>query len=178
MNPERIIQKYYSLGTELYHILLTHSRQVCEKALTVARKHPELNADQHFIKEASMLHDIGIFLCNAPRIHCHGEHHYLKHGYLGAELLRNEGFDQHALVCERHTGVGITLQQIIERNLPLPHRNMQAISIEEKIICYADKFFSKTELQTEHSIERIHRSLRHHGEENVKLFEAWHQQFK
>ncbi|MCE1154722.1 MAG: HD domain-containing protein [Bacteroidales bacterium] len=177
MNPETIIGKHYRPGTELYHILITHSRQVRDKALRVLDKHPELQADRQFITEAAMLHDIGIYLCNAPRIHCFGTHHYLQHGYLGAELLRNEGFPRHALVCERHTGAGISLGQIKERNLPLPHRDMRPVSLEEKIICYADKFYSKTELGTEHSIDRIHTSLRHHGNENVLIFEEWNALF-
>ena len=35
-----------------------------------------------------MLHDIGIFRCNAPDIDCHGDAGYICHGYLGAELMR------------------------------------------------------------------------------------------
>lgn len=177
MDPERIISNYYSPGSGLHHILMTHSRQVSEKALAILQKHPEIEADKPFIEEAALLHDIGIFRCNAPRILCHGNHHYLEHGYLGAEILRSEGFPRHALVCERHTGVGISLQQITDRKLRLPHRDMRPVSIEEQLICYADKFFSKTELSTAHSLERIITSLRHHGEENVLIFEEWHRRF-
>lgn len=177
MNPERILEKYYHPGTELYHILLVHSRQVRDKALQITEEHPELGADRTFIEEAAMLHDIGIFLCNAPRIYCHGSYHYLQHGYLGAEILNKEGLARHALVCERHTGVGISLQQIVERNLPLPHRDMRPVSLEEQIICYADKFYSKTELHTEHSLERIYHSLSHYGEENIRIFNQWHARF-
>jgi len=177
MNPGNIIEKYYQPGTELHHILITHSRQVRDKALQVLDIHPGLQADRQFIEEAAMLHDIGIFLCNAPRIHCNGTHHYLQHGYLGAEILIREGYPRHALVCERHTGVGISLQQITERDLPLPHRDMRPVSLEEQIICYADKFYSKTELHTEHSLERIYHSLSHFGSENVQIFREWHQRF-
>ena len=177
MDTEKIIEKYYTPGTGLHHILITHSRLVRNKAVAVALSHPELNADIQFIEEAALLHDIGIFLCNAPRIFCHGTHHYIEHGYLGAELLRGEGFHRHALVCERHTGVGISLQQIIDRNLPLPQRDMRPVCIEEQIICYADKYFSKTELTTEHSLERIYTSLQHHGDENVSVFKEWHKRF-
>lgn len=177
MNPEELLAKYYTPGTELHHILLKHSCQVRDKALDILQKHPEINADIQFIKEAAMLHDIGIYLCHAPRIFCHGTHHYLEHGYLGADLLRNEGYPQHALVCERHTGVGISLQQIMERKLPLPQRDMRPVSIEEQIICYADKFYSKTEPNEELSLERIYRSLSHHGDDNVRIFREWHALF-
>ena len=61
MNPLTLIDKYYPEENELKHILLIHSHSVTEKALTMARNHPELNLDLQFIEEAAMLHDIGIF---------------------------------------------------------------------------------------------------------------------
>jgi hypothetical protein len=71
---------------------------VSDKALAIARMHPELNLDTRFVEEAAMLHDIGIYLCNAPEIDCHGEAEYICHGYLGADILRREGLPKHALV--------------------------------------------------------------------------------
>lgn len=177
IQPYNIIDKYYAAYPDLRFVLVHHSEQVREKALAVAARRPELNLDLTFISEAALLHDIGILFCDAPRIHCHGVHPYIKHGYLGADLLRSEGLDNHALVCERHTGTGISLDKIIERNLPLPHRDMRPVSWEEKIICYADKFYSKTELHVEHSIDRIRTSLKHHGDDNVLQFDEWHQIF-
>jgi len=43
----------------------------------------------------------------------------------------SEGYPKHGLVCERHTGTGITLEMIIKNNLPLPHRDMVPVSMEE-----------------------------------------------
>ena len=141
MDVIAIIEKYYKKDSDLYKILIRHSKEVMNKALEIAKKHPELNADLQFIKEAAMLHDIGIFLTNAPSIECNGIAPYVCHGYLGRELLDAQGYHRHALVCERHTGVGISLEEIKAENLPLPHRNMQPMSIEEKIICFADCFY-------------------------------------
>ena len=177
MNPYHFIQKYYTPGTELYYILVKHSEQVRDKALEVVAKHPELEADGTFIAEAAMLHDIGIFMCDAPRIYCHGTHQYIEHGYLGAEILHQEGLDRHALVCERHTGTGIALNKIIERKLPLPHREMKPVSIEEQIICYADKFYSKTELNRMHEPDRIRQLISRHDEKDVLIFDQWHKRF-
>lgn len=112
MDPLAIIRKYYDPSSEAYRILVTHSRSVADKALAIGRLHPELNIDLQFVEGAAMLHDIGIFLCNAPDIECFGEHRYICHGYLGADLLRKEGLERHALVCERHTGAGISLAMI------------------------------------------------------------------
>ena len=146
MNALAIINKYYSEENELKHILLTHSRSVADKALQIAVKHPELHLDTGFLEEAALLHDIGIFMTDASGIQCFGTHPYICHGYLGSELLMKEGYPRHALVCERHTGAGMSLQSIIEQDLPIPHRDMVPVSMEEQVICFADKFFSKTHL--------------------------------
>ncbi len=176
-DPIELIEKYYPKESDIHYILLIHSEQIKNKALKIANNNPDLKIDTEFVAEAAMLHDIGIFLCDAPRIHCRGEHPYIKHGYLGADLLREDGLPRHALVCERHTGVGISLKNILKNKLPLPHRDMIPVSLEEKLICYADKFFSKTQLTEEHSIERIKRSLLHFGEAEVAQFDTWHKLF-
>ena len=93
-----LIQKYYADNPALHQLLLTHSRSVADKALDIVRRHPELGADAHFVEQAAMLHDIGIFLTNAPGIHCHGKHPYIMHGILGGELMRQEGLPNIARV--------------------------------------------------------------------------------
>ena len=172
MNPLDIISKYCT-NEKQQHILLVHSRAVANKALEIARRHPEWLVDELFIEEASLLHDIGIAHVNAPAIECYGTEPYIRHGILGAEILRNEGLERHALVCERHTGTGLTLQQIVAQGLPLPHCDMQPVSIEEQIICFADKFFSKTRLETEKTVEQARRSLEKFGIEGLKKFDMW-----
>ena len=169
----RVIDKYYSDNPPLRELLILHSRLVADKALKVAEAHPELNLDIQFLEEASMLHDIGIFLTDAESIHCFGKYHYLCHGYLGADLLRKEGLPRHALVAERHTGTGLTLKQILERNLPVPHRDMTPQSMEEKVVCFADKFFSKSGNLQEKSVEQAEYSLSKFGQEGVLIFREW-----
>ncbi|MDR1330812.1 MAG: HDIG domain-containing protein [Tannerella sp.] len=177
MNPVAIIEKYYDTRSEACHILLQHSRSVTIKALSIAKVHPEKNWDMQFIAEAAMLHDIGMIFCNAPDIDCHGTHEYICHGYLGADLLRKEGYPKHALVCERHTGTGISLEMIEKNNLPLPHRDFMPVSDEEQLICFADKFFSKTKLDKEKSIGKILESLSKYGVDTVIRFNNWRKLF-
>ncbi len=174
MNPYALLEKYYDKESERYKILRIHSEQVCDKALEIVDKHPELRADRTFISEAAMLHDIGIYLTNAPSIHCFGDKEYICHGYLGAEIIKREGFSRHALVCERHTGTGLSLEYILENNLPVPHRDMRPVSVEEQIICYADKFFSKTKLNTEMTPEKVASKLLKYGESHARRFLDWH----
>lgn len=173
MNALALIDKYYPEENELKHILLIHSRSVADKALALARLHPELKLDLQFIEEAALLHDIGIFLTDADGIHCYGSHPYICHGYLGADLVRKEGYPRHALVCERHTGAGLSLKAIEERNLPIPHREMVPVSLEEQLICFADKFYSKTKLDKEKSLEKARKSIERHGEEGLERFDNW-----
>jgi len=173
MVPIEIIKKYYQEGTELFEILLEHSFSVAEKSLTIAQIHPEMDLDISFIYEASLLHDIGIFKTNAPEILCFGEFPYICHGYLGSDLLKEEGFPRHALVCERHTGTGLSLETITKENLPVPKRDMLPESLEEQLICFADKFFSKTRPQREKPIDKIRKNLSKHGENSMKKFDNW-----
>lgn len=172
----KIISKYYPEGM-LRDSLILHSRMVMEKAIAVANNcSVEINLD--FVKDAAMLHDIGIVKCNAPDIYCVGIEPYIRHGIIGREMLEAEGLNCHALVCERHTGSGLSRDYIINKNLPLPHRDMLPITNEEKLICYADKFYSKSgNLTKEKTIEEIIGQMKRHGEEATERFYVLHRMF-
>ena len=61
----KLIDKYYADSPELRHVLLTHSRQVADRALRIVDAHPEWTngegangeclVDRQFIEEAAML---------------------------------------------------------------------------------------------------------------------------
>lgn len=172
-----IIDKYYNDNSRLREILTTHSRLVADKALRCALDR-NLDIDKTFVEEAAMLHDIGIFRCNAPDIQCFGSLPYICHGIEGRTILEAEGLPLHALVCERHTGAGLTVDDIKRQNLPLPLRDMTPQSLEEKLICYADKFFSKSgNIKLEKPLERVLASMERHGKETAERFLALHRLF-
>jgi uncharacterized protein len=173
MDPKTIIEKYYKERTKLYDIYMSHVTDVTTKALSIAHKHPELAVDLKFLEEAGMLHDIAIFKTKAPHIACEGTLPYICHGYLGRELLTLEGYPKHGKVCERHTGTGLSLETIINRKLPVPHRDMRPETLEEKIICFADKFFSKSQLGREKPLKKVRQGLSRHGWHQVELFDEW-----
>ncbi len=202
-----LIHRYYPEDNALRRMLLHHSRQVCARALQIVERHPELGANRHLVEAGAMLHDIGIFLTDAPGIHCHGTAHYMLHGSLGAQLLRNEAeqlkeekrqaiqlqevqlqevqlqeelhfYEALARICERHTGTGLTRQTIIERGLPDPHQDLLPETIEEQIICYADKFYSKSHLERERTIPQTLQSLEKFGDEGVEKFRHWTELFE
>ena len=177
LNVNDIIDKYYQPGTPLHQTLLIHSAKVRDKALECIRR-LSLEVDTDFVAEAAMLHDIGIFRCNAPDIYCTGEFPYICHGIEGRKLLDQEGLPSHALVCERHTGAGLTVKDIRNQHLPLPLRDMTPQSLEEKLICYADKFYSKSgDIREEKSLERVIRSMERHGADTLRRFLDLHALF-
>lgn len=177
MDYQEIIDKYYPKDNELRHILIVHSRKVADKALEIVDRHPELNADRQFVEEAAMLHDIGIFLTDAEGIKCFGDKPYICHGTLGADIMRAEGYPRHALVCERHTGAGLSIADIERQKLPIPLRDLLPVSIEEQIVCFADKFFSKTKPEKEKTLEAAQKSIAKFGEESAARFNKWAKKF-
>lgn len=173
IDPIAIIRKYYDPDSELYHTLVKHGKQVAALAVSIADRHPYLDVDPEFIHEAALLHDIGMIYTRAEDIGCHGSLPYICHGYLGADLLRNEGLPRHALVAERHTGAGLSLEYIRSHNLPLPHRDMRPVSFEEQIICFADKFFSKTNMHKMKTLDEVRLQLSRYDDNGLAQFDKW-----
>ena len=159
-----IINKYYPNDDPLRQLLLKHSRQVADRCLQIARKHKELPVDIQFLEEAAMLHDIGIFKCDAPSIYCKGTEPYIKHGPIGGDLLRAEGFPRHARVAERHTGTGLP--------------GYEPETLEEQIVCYADKFYSKSSPDRVRTVAEAAQSLEKFGAAGVRKFLDWATRFE
>lgn len=167
-----IIHKYYPEDNELRRLLLRHSRQVADRALKIAESHPEWNVDREFLEDAAMLHDIGIIGCDAPGIYCYGTEPYIRHGQIGGQMLRQldmpglsaDRVEALARVAERHTGTGLP--------------GWEPETLEEQVICYADKFYSKSSPDREKTIEQAAQSLRKFGEAGVVKFLAWAERFE
>jgi len=179
VNPVEVFGRYYAPDSKSYRILLEHGRLVADKALAAAARVAHLQPDLDFLHSAAILHDIGIFLTDSPVIDCHGTEPYIRHGILGRGILDSLGHPRHALVCERHVGVGISAADIRRFNLPLPERDMRPVSIEEEIICYADKFFSKNGGRASHekSIAEIVENLGRYGTDKIERFMKWVERF-
>lgn len=172
-----LIKKYYLPGSKGFQRLVGHSAQVAELAESVAeRLAGNCDVDRQFVSEAAWLHDIGIFLTHAPAIGCYGKEPYLAHGILGAQLLNQESLPRHALVCERHIGVGISIADIRQQELPLPLRDMIPQSVEEEIVAYADLFFSKHR-KGARSVKAVRDKLARFGAGKVAIFDNWHCRF-
>ncbi len=176
MDPVKLIEKYYKKNGAAYRYLKEHNESVAKKALEIVKNMNDPSVvDITFIKEAALLHDIGVRFTHAPHIGCFGKDSYIMHGVIGRKILEKEGFKEHALVCERHIGVGITAKEVRENDLPLPERDMVPLTKEEEIVSLADNFFSKSnsDLSREESIEEMEQEAKKYGEEKLKKLREW-----
>ena len=66
----------------------------------------------------------------------------------------------------------LIVEDIIDSGFPLPRRNMIPITMEEKLICYADKFYTKSpkHLTTPKSRRQIRRKILKYGEDKLEAF--------
>lgn len=176
-----LLRRYYPQDSLASSILLDHSLAVTSMAVRIARRLEAagLNVDPEFIEEAAMLHDIGIAGTQAAAIGCHGGRPYICHGVMGREILETEGLPKHALVCERHIGVGLSAFDIEQQRLPLPPRDMLPVSLEEQIVTYADLFFSKKPHKRSQAktAMQVRNKLLRHGPAKAAIFERWHARF-
>ncbi len=124
---QRVLKKY-SPNMVSYRVVLRHGLAVKDVALKLAKG---TKADTTFLATASILHDIGRleYPPSRPRAG-------ILHGNYGADLLREEKLPKHALVCERHTGSGITKGEA--KKLGMPAKEYMPRTIEQKIVCLAD----------------------------------------
>jgi uncharacterized protein len=108
--------------------VIKHSLAVERKALRIAKRiHENGHAvDLGLVRLGALLHDIG-------RARTHG----IRHGILGAGILRRKGLGRFAGFAERHIGAGIPASEAKE--LGLPKRDFLPRTLEEKIVTYADK---------------------------------------
>jgi len=180
LDPLKLLEKFYPPGTLAHRALVRHSRRVAAHAVTVARHLAvTVPVDVRFVEEAALLHDIGILHTDAPEIGCFGPLPYLAHASKGREMLEAEGLPRHALVCERHVGVGLTAAEIIALKLPLPPREMLPLTLEEEIVAYADLFYSKNPVEQDRprAVAEVRAKLAGYGTQKVAVFDRWHVRF-
>jgi len=109
--------------------VVAHCNCVADIAVELALKALDKGfpVDIRLVEVGALLHDVG-------RSVTHG----VSHGVLGAEMVRSLGLDEEiARIVERHVGAGIPAEEAAE--LGLPKRDYMPSTLEEKIVCYADK---------------------------------------
>lgn len=176
LDEMNLLHKKYAPSKEVLDSVWTHCHIVRRIAQQIADNY--YPTDHELIQAGALLHDIGVY-----RLYPNGlrdkSKHYVTHGLLGYELLKEEGFDEK--LCRfalLHTGMGITTEDIQQKNLPLPLRDYIAETDEEKIVMYADKFHSKLAPPTFNSVKSYAKHLRTEiDEQRAKLFERAVQEY-
>ncbi|MCX6642829.1 MAG: TIGR00295 family protein [Candidatus Bathyarchaeota archaeon] len=109
--------------------VIEHCQMVTRIALRLASslQAKGYRVDIRLIESGAILHDIG-------RSVTHG----VEHGALGGQIARKLGIDDAvARIIERHVGAGLTDEEAQKNRLP-PGEYIPR-TMEEKIVCYADK---------------------------------------
>lgn len=173
----KLLARYFS-GDAL-EIVTGHGLAVSGLALQVCRHLALGDEDSRFVEEAAILHDIGVCRIRAPKLGLHEGFPYIMHGILGREILEREGLPRHALVSERHIGVGLTVVDVERQQLPLPRRDMVPHDICEEIICFADLFYSKSPgwIDRRKEPEKVREKLAGFGAEKALIFDRWMERF-
>jgi uncharacterized protein len=164
----RALHEKYAPSRQAFDLVYTHCEIVCGIAAQLSRAHPEINTD--LVRAGCLLHDVGVYrLYDNLGMLDHAS--YVRHGVLGYELLREEGFPEAICrFCSCHTGVGLSRDDVRIQGLPLPVADYLAETSEEQLVMYADKFHSKTEPPVFVTAATYATSVRRFGEDKEQTF--------
>lgn len=105
--------------------VLKHCKLVSAKAFELAvkiSKHAKI--DTELCRVGGLIHDIG-----------RAKSYSVDHGVIGAEMLKNH--PELARIAESHIGGGIDIEEA--ERIGIPIKDYAPITLEEKVVCYADK---------------------------------------
>jgi uncharacterized protein len=167
----RALHEKHAPTKEAFDLVYTHCAivwRIAEQLLSRA----DLGLDAELVRAGCLLHDIGVYrLYDADGRLDHAS--YVRHGVLGHELLRAEGFPEAICrFCSHHTGMGLSRDDVRRQRLPLPVADYLAESGEEKLVMYADKFHTKSDPPAFVSATAYAASLRRFGADKAAAFAA------
>lgn len=132
-----------------------HSIVVAKRAYQIASKITKSKVDKDLVLIGGLLHDIG-------RAKTHG----FKHAIIGGRILRERGYPKElAKICETHILGGLDKEDAIK--IGLPEKDYLPETIEEKIVCLADKMTAGRKSVTIE--ERFERWFQKYGESKLLL---------
>ncbi|GHC39845.1 HD domain-containing protein [Streptomyces cinnamoneus] len=172
----RALHEKYAPTREVLDLVYTHCEIVWQVAeqLLAAGGH---RLDAALVRAGALLHDIGVY-----RLYDDAGRRlpdaYIRHGVLGDEILRQEGFPERLRrFCSCHTGVGLTRHDVERQGLPLPVADYVAETGEEQLVMYADKFHTKTTPPAFLSFDAYAAHVGRFGTEKVAAFHALRDRF-
>ena len=124
-----------------FDLVYKHCQIVETIAMQLFDAKPVAGVNRQLLHVGCLLHDIGTYDVLENGFFVSG----IKHGVIGEKILKFENFPETIWrFASHHTGVGLTKQDVINQGLPIPVADYMAITNEEQLIMYADKFHSKS----------------------------------
>lgn len=169
---KQLHQKYAKSDADLT-LIYTHCQIVEAIAMQLLDAKPIQGIDRDLVRVGCLLHDIGAYEVLEEGKFVRG----VRHGAIGEDILKNEGFSETIWrFASHHTGVGLTEQDVMDQNLPIPVADYTAKTNEERIIMYADKFHSKSNPPSEApyfcSFDWFRNSVQRFGSDKAAKFDA------
>ncbi len=109
--------------------VIQHTQAVSALAVEIAKQVQAKNhpVNLQLVEVGALLHDLG-----------RSQTHSVDHAIVGAKLAQQEGLPEEIVsIIKRHVGAGITSEEA--QWLGWPKDNYVPQTLEEKIVCYADK---------------------------------------
>jgi len=165
------LHERHAPGAQALEAVYTHCLIVCGIAEQLHARSGR-GGDIGLVRVGCLLHDVGVYRLydDAGQL---DHRNYIRHGVLGYELLRQEGLPE--TICRfaaHHTGTGLSREEIVRRELPLPPGDYLAETPEELLVMYADKFHSKTTPPRLLTAGAYARYVRRFGADKVAAFES------
>jgi uncharacterized protein len=164
----RALHERFAPTPEAFALVWTHCRIVCRIAEQATGTD---GLDMDLVRAGCLLHDIGVY-------RLHPADHYVRHGLLGYELLGEAGLPETLRrFCSHHTGVGITRDDVLTQQLPLPDCDFLAETAEEDLVMYGDKFHSKSTPPRFLTAATFSARVSRFGDDKVKRFASLVERF-
>lgn len=158
-------------------IIWTHSEIISDLASTIADKliSEDIYINKSLLTQGALIHDIGAYSCFDEDLNINTTP-YICHGIIGMDICKDHSIPNRiSRFCAYHIGVGITKEDIIKSNLPLPQRDYIPISLEEELIAYSDNFHSKYPHFV--SFNDARENIAKFGEDKLVIFDRYKDKF-
>jgi uncharacterized protein len=139
--------------------VIEHCIAVADFAMETAEKLKgrEVKVNVELVEAGALLHDLGRSKC-----------HSVDHAVVGAQIAQSIGLPEPVIrIIKRHVGAGITAKEA--KALGWPKDTYTPQTIEEKVVCYADKRIDKSKvIPVEVEIEKLKKDNKVEAAERVR----------
>jgi uncharacterized protein len=145
--------------------VVAHCTVVSQTALALAER-LKVAVDRELVRQGGLFHDIG-------RSRTHG----IEHAVAGVEIAKRLGLSKELVgIIERHIGAGITAEEA--GRLGLPKKDYLPLTVEEKLVSYADNLTSGTRTMPFYEALDRFRGILGPDHEGVELFVKQHHEIQ